>query len=47
MKKLVGFVVAMENVTTVEEKDTLKLMPIYVMYVKGMVYALIAKEQEK
>jgi hypothetical protein len=47
VKKLVGFVAAVENVTPAGEKDTLKLIPIYAMYVKGVVYALIVKEREK
>jgi hypothetical protein len=47
VKILVGFVVVMENVTTVVERDTLKSILIYVMYVKGQVYVLIVKEQEK
>jgi hypothetical protein len=47
MKILVGFVVVMENVTTVVERDTLKSIPIYVMYVKELGYVLIVKEQEK
>jgi hypothetical protein len=47
MKNLVGFVAVVENVTTVVEQDSLKWIPTYVMCVRGMVYVLIVKEQEK
>ncbi|GHT49746.1 hypothetical protein FACS1894102_4750 [Spirochaetia bacterium] len=44
---LVGFVVVVEDVTTAQGKDTPKWITIYVMYVKGVVYVLIAKGVER